>query len=279
MERDPAAVSGWLRQAHRVVALTGAGISTGSGIPDYRGPNGLWTRDPKAERASSLSQYLSDADLRRLAWRNRLSSPAWDAVPNPGHRALVALERSGRLSAVVTQNIDELHQRAGHDPSRVLELHGTMFWSRCWSCGDRRPMAETLARVRAGEDDPRCVAEPGDGAVTGSRSVDGELRCGGILKSDTISFGQALDPAVLAAAQELVRRADLLLAIGSSLAVQPAAGLVPLAKRSGARVVIVNAEPTRLDAVADAVVRGEISLVLPALVAGAGLASAAPAGG
>ena len=278
VERDVAVVAAWLREAHWVVALTGAGISTGSGIPDYRGPNGLWTQNPSAARTSSLSHYLADGDVRRLAWRNRLSSPVWDAVPNPGHAALVALEHAGRLSAVVTQNVDELHQRAGHDPARVLELHGTMFWTRCWSCGDRRPMAVALARVRSGEDDPRCLAEVGGseaGVPLGPARVGGGPYCGGVLRSDTISFGQALDPGVLGAAQEVVRGSDLVVAIGSSLTVQPAAGLVPLARRSGARVVIVNAGPTRLDAVADAVVTGEISVVLPALVAGAGLASPA----
>lgn len=282
VERDVAEVSTWLSEAHQVVALTGAGISTGSGIPDYRGPNGLWTKDPRAARTSSLSHYLADGEVRRLAWRNRLSSPVWGAVPNPGHAALVALERAGHLSAVVTQNVDELHQRAGHDPARVLELHGTMFWSRCWSCGDRRPMAEALARVRDGEDDPRCRAEvvgSDAGVPFGPDRAGGGPYCGGVLRSDTISFGQALDPAVLGAAQEVVREADLVVAIGSSLTVQPAAGLVPLARRSGARVVIVNAAPTRLDAVADAVVSGEISVVLPALVARAGLTLPAPAAG
>ena len=282
VERDVAEVSTWLSEAHQVVALTGAGISTGSGIPDYRGPNGLWTKDPRAARTSSLSHYLADGEVRRLAWRNRLSSPVWGAVPNPGHAALVALERAGHLSAVVTQNVDELHQRAGHDPARVLELHGTMFWTRCWSCGDRRPMAEALARVGDGEEDPRCAAEPAGfraEAPLGPERAGGGPYCGGVLRSDTISFGQALDPAVLGAAQEVVREADLVVAIGSSLTVQPAAGLVPLARRSGARVVIVNAAPTRLDAVADAVVSGEISVVLPVLVAGAGLSSPAPATG
>ncbi len=234
--------------ARAVTVLTGAGISTDSGIPDFRGPQGVWTKNPGAERTSSLQDYLADADVRRQAWRNRLSSPAWEARPNPGHLALVDLERQGRLRALVTQNIDELHQRAGSSPELVVELHGSMWGWMCWSCGAKGPMAEVLTRLRAGDDDPRCAT------------------CGGILKSTTISFGQQLDPLVLEAAVEAVTSCDLVLAVGSSLQVQPAAGLVPLAARAGAAVVIVNAQPTPYDAVADAVVRQPISEVLPALL-------------
>jgi len=241
-------------EAHAVVAaarhitvLTGAGISTDSGIPDFRGPQGVWTRNPAAERTSTLQDYLADPAVRRQAWRNRLASPAWEARPNPGHAAVVTLEQQGRLQALVTQNIDELHQRAGSSPASVIELHGSMWGWMCWSCGARGPMAEVLARLRDGEDDPRCAT------------------CGGILKSTTISFGQPLDPAVLDAAVEAATSCDLLLAVGSSLQVQPAAGLVPLAARAGAAVVIVNAQPTPYDGLADAVVRDPISVALPAL--------------
>jgi NAD-dependent deacetylase len=234
--------------ADRITALTGAGISTDSGIPDFRGPNGVWTKNPGAEKTATLRHYLADPDIRRAAWRNRLESPTWSAEPNAGHRALVALEQQGRLRAVVTQNIDELHQRAGTTPERVVELHGTMRFVRCWGCGERAPMERALERLRAGEDDPHCRS------------------CGGILKSDTISFGQALDPAVLALAESAVADCDLLLAIGSTLTVYPAAGLVPLAKRTGAIVIIINAEPTPFDELADAVLRGPIGELLPALV-------------
>jgi NAD-dependent deacetylase len=237
-----------VRSATRITALTGAGISTESGIPDFRGPHGLWTTNPESERTATLSHYLADPEVRRTAWRNRLTSPAWSALPNAGHRALVDLERQSRLRAVVTQNIDELHQRAGSEPALVIELHGTMCSVVCWGCGDQAPMERVLERVRAGEDDPHC------------------LRCNGILKSATISFGQALDPMVLAAAEAAAEDCDLLLAIGSSLTVYPAAGLVPLAKRSSAAVVIVNAEPTPFDDLADAVVGGQIGDVLPVLV-------------
>jgi NAD-dependent deacetylase len=234
--------------AGRITALTGAGISTDSGIPDFRGPKGVWTNNPGAEKTATLRHYLADPDIRRAAWRNRLDSPTWSAEPNAGHRALVALEHQGRLRAVVTQNIDELHQRAGSTPELVVELHGTMRFVVCLGCGERRPMAWALERLRAGEDDPHCHG------------------CGGILKSDTISFGQALDPVVLAAAETAVAGCDLLIAIGSSLTVYPAAGLVPLAKRMGAGVVIINAQPTPFDDMADAVLHGPIGELLPALV-------------
>jgi NAD-dependent deacetylase len=233
--------------AQRITVLTGAGISTDSGIPDFRGPNGVWTKNPGAERTSSLPDYLGDPDVRRQAWRNRLNHPSWTAQPNAGHRALVDLERQGRLVALLTQNIDELHQRAGSDPARVVELHGTMHQVVCWSCGDRQAMGVALERVRAGEVDPACAI------------------CGGILKSATISFGQALEPEVLARAEEATLACDLFLAVGSTLSVHPAAGYAPLAKRHGAALVIVNAEATAYDATADAVVRASISDVLPAL--------------
>ena len=238
-----------VQAAERIVVVTGAGISTDSGIPDFRGPNGLWTTNPGAEKASSLQHYLGDVDVRRASWQARVRAPVWSAEPNAGHRAIVELERDGRLRALVTQNTDQLHQRAGSDPDLVVEVHGTAWWTRCWTCGDRRPMAEALERVAAGEDDLRCLA------------------CGdGILKSDTISFGQPLVPAVIDRALRVSAECELLLAVGSTLAVYPAANCVPIAVRSGARVVIVNGSPTEMDQLADVVVRGSISDVLPALV-------------
>jgi NAD-dependent deacetylase len=233
----------------RIVALTGAGISTESGIPDFRGPNGVWTRDPKAERMSNIHYYMSDPDVRKLSWQSRLNGPAWQARPNDGHRALVDLEQAGRLEALVTQNIDGLHQQAGNSLDLVIEVHGTMRDVMCMSCGWRGPMQPVLDRVRAGEDDPACE------------------RCGGILKSATISFGQPLVPKVIDRAMRATERSDLLLAIGSSLQVYPAAGLVPLAKDTGARLVIINAEPTPFDDLADAVLRDPISRVLPSICA------------
>ena len=247
-------VSRWIDAARRVVVLTGAGISTDSGIPDFRGPQGVWTKNPGAERRANIHNYLSDPDVRRRSWQDRLSSPAWKAEPNAGHRALVTLERRGKLDTLVTQNIDGLHQRAGSDPARVVEIHGTIHWAVCWSCGHRRPMQEVLDRVRAGDPDPACLAPSGPGT------------CGGILKSATISFGQSLVPEDLARAERAATSCDLLLAVGSTLTVFPAAGLAPAACEAGARLVILNAEPTPYDDVADAVLRAPISDVLPAVV-------------
>jgi len=233
--------------AERVVVLTGAGISTESGIPDFRGPRGVWTRNPGAEKQSTIQNYLADPEVRKAAWRARVDSPAWTAEPNVGHRALVALERRGKLHALVTQNIDELHQRAGSSPAKVVEVHGSMRRVMCWECGRRAPMEEALARVRAGEGDPPCPA------------------CGGIQKSDTSSFGQALVPEVIERALRAASEADLLLAIGSTLQVQPVAGMVPIAARAGADIVIVNDQPTVMDAIADVVVRARIGEVLAAI--------------
>ena len=242
-------VRGWMSAAARIVALTGAGISTESGIPDFRGPQGVWTTNPKAERLSNIHHYMADPDVRRLAWQSRLEHPAWHASPNAGHRALVALEQRGTLHALITQNIDGLHHLAGHAAHRVLEVHGTMREAMCMACGWRGPMGPVLDRVRAGEADPPCT------------------RCGGILKSATISFGQPLDPDVIDGAMRAAQRADLLLAVGTSLQVYPIAGAVPIAKAAGARVVIVNAEPTPFDDIADAVLRQPIGEILPVLVA------------
>ncbi|MGE5522159.1 MAG: SIR2 family NAD-dependent protein deacylase [Rhodospirillaceae bacterium] len=238
------AARGFVESARRVVVLTGAGISTDSGIPDFRGPSGVWTRDPKAERLSNIHYYVSDPEVRKQAWQRRLTHPAWGAQPNEGHRALVTLERLGKLHALITQNIDGLHQRAGNSDSVVVEVHGTLHQVVCLDCGWKGPMQETLARVRAGEADPPCRA------------------CGGMLKSDTISFGQALVPEVIERAMRAAGEADVLLAIGTTLQVFPAAGVVPAAKAAGARIVIINAQPTQFDDVADIVLRGPISQVL-----------------
>lgn len=243
-----AEVRGWVASSERVVALTGAGISTDSGVPDFRGPQGVWTLNPQAERTATIQAYVADPEVRKRTWRSRLESPVWHARPNPGHLALVELERQGRLHALLTQNTDELHQLAGNDPARIVELHGTMRRVRCLTCGEEGPMAPVLDRLRAGEDDPACRS------------------CGGILKAATISFGQPLRPADLERASRAAAECDLLLAVGSTLRVSPANGLVPLARGHGARVVIVNAHPTPYDGLADAVLRDPISEVLPAIV-------------
>jgi NAD-dependent deacetylase len=252
VERARALVAG----SKRIVVLTGAGISTDSGIPDFRGPEGVWTKNPEAEKLSTLQAYVADPEVRRRSWQSRVDSPTWTAKPNAGHKALVALERQGVLDTLVTQNIDGLHQAAGTDPDRIVEIHGTMRFVACLTCGARTPMADVLVRVRAGEEDPICT-ETRAGMV-----------CSGILKSATISFGQNLVVEDLVRSEEAARRCDLLLAVGSTLAVFPAAGLVPIAHRTGAHVVIVNGQPTEYDAIADVVVNGLIGDVLPAIIPG-----------
>ncbi|MGH3450384.1 MAG: SIR2 family NAD-dependent protein deacylase [Haloechinothrix sp.] len=233
--------------AGRIVAMTGAGISTDSGIPDFRGPNGLWTKNPAAERMSNLHAYVSNKDVREQSWQARLRHPGWQARPNSAHHALVDLEHAGRLGAIVTQNIDGLHQKAGSNPDLVIELHGTMFETVCLSCTDRRDMREALDRVAMGETDPAC------------------RDCGGILKSATISFGQSLDAAVLNRARVAAESCDLMLVAGSSLTVHPAAGLVGLAASAGATVLVCNAAETPYNGLAAAVLRGPLGDVLPAL--------------
>ena len=226
------------------MALTGAGISTDSGIPDFRGPQGVWTKNPEAEKQSTLQNYVADAEVRKRAWQSRLTSPAWQAQPNDGHRAFVTLEKRGKLDTLITQNIDGLHVKAGSSRDRVIEIHGTMHEVVCLACGERAAMERALARVPC-------------------------RTCGGILKSATISFGQGLVQEDLHRAQRAASSCDLMLAVGTKLSVYPIAGVVPVAKRAGARVVILNAEPTEMDELADAVLRGSISSLLPRLVEGA----------
>ena len=244
-------VRNWIESAARIVALTGAGISTDSGIPDFRGPNGVWTRNPAAEKQSTLQHYLADPEIRKASWQGRLHHGAWTAQPNAAHLALVKLEQRGKLHALVTQNIDGLHQKAGNTAARVIEVHGTLHFVRCWQCDWRGPMQPVLDRVRAGEADPSCET------------------CGGILKSDTISFGQNLVPEVIDRAMEAASEADLFIAIGTTLQVYPVAGAVDVARAAGARLVIINAEPTPFDPVADVVIREPIGVALP-LACGAG---------
>ncbi len=243
-----ARVRGWIEQARCVVALTGAGISTDSGIPDFRGPQGLWTRDPAAEKMATLQFYVADPEVRVRAWQWRLETDMNRREPNAGHRALARLEGAGRLDTLVTQNVDGLHQAAGSDPARVVEIHGTLREVECLDCGERAPIERALERVRAGECDPACRS------------------CGGLLKAATISFGQGLVARDLERAEQAALRCDLLLAIGTTLGVYPIAAMVPAAKSAGARIVIVNGAETEMDDLADALVRGSISEILPRLV-------------
>ena len=246
-ETELSEIATWLRDARRVVALTGAGISTESGIPDFRGPNGIWTKDPAAEKTATLQYYMGDPEVRRRAWQNRLKSEMWTAQPNAAHTALVDLERKGVLHFLVTQNVDGLHHAAGQSDDIVVEIHGNVREAKCMSCGWRGPMADTLERVRAGEEDPCCVD------------------CGGILKSATISFGENLVADDLERAQLAASQATVFLALGTSLAVYPAAALPEIALRAGARLVICNGEETPFDGLADSVLRDQLGAVLPEL--------------
>ncbi|WP_406199585.1 NAD-dependent deacylase [Kitasatospora sp. NBC_01560] len=231
-----------------IAVLTGAGISTDSGIPDYRGPNGLWQRDPKAQELVTIGPYLADPDVRRRAWLMRRDVGALAAEPNAGHRALVDLERSGLPLRVLTQNIDGLHQRAGLTARKVLELHGTAREVQCVDCRAVGPTEETLERVTAGEPDPPCRA------------------CGGVLRPRTVMFGEELDQAVLQQAESVAKACDVFVAVGTSLQVFPVAALPFVAVKAGARLIIVNGEPTPFDEAAAEVVREPISTALPALV-------------
>lgn len=245
---DVAAARDLLRQADRIAVLTGAGISTASGIGDYRGPQGRWTLDPDAERVSTLSWYLRDPEVRAKAWRFRADSPVYDAQPNAAHRALVGLEHGARLTGLITQNTDGLHQLAGSNPELVIELHGNSRTWRCESCRATGPMTEMIHRVRTGEVDPRCPYD------------------GGIVRATTVLFEEKLNPADIDAAVAAVEEADALLVIGTSLTVHPAAGLVPYAHRRGTAVIIANAEPTDYDLIAHSVHRAPIVDLVPALL-------------
>ncbi len=241
-------VRDWVATAQKITILTGAGISTDSGIPDFRGPQGLWTENPEAEKMATLQVYMSEPEVRKRSWRWRLETLQNKREPNIGHTTLVSLERSGQLHTLVTQNVDGLHQAAGSDPAQVVEIHGTLHEVECMSCAERAPMTRALDRVLAGEEDPECRS------------------CGGILKSATISFGQGLVARDLQRADDAARECDLLLAIGTTLAVYPIAAMVPTAKEHGARIVIINGEATEMDSIADTLLQGSISHILKLII-------------
>lgn len=235
-----------------VAILSGAGVSTDSGIPDYRGPNGLWRRDPEAEKLVTYEYYMGDPEIRRRSWLMRRANRTLGAEPNAAHRAVAELERSGVPVRVITQNVDGLHQRAGLPARKVLELHGSALSYVCTGCRTRGPMADALARIDAGEDDPPC------------------LECGSVLKPATVMFGERLDPVVMGEALAVTKACQVFVAVGSSLQVQPAAGLAGVAADHGARLVVVNAEPTPYDDLADEVIREPIGTALPELLRGLG---------
>lgn len=231
-----------------VTFLTGAGISTDSGIPDYRGPNGVWTRDPDAEKLVTIDYYMADPEIRKRSWAMRRSTPALQAEPNGAHYAIAALHDSGVPVRVITQNVDGLHQKAGVPARKVLELHGSARTVVCTQCHDKTTLREALTRIDAGEEDPPCRV------------------CGGILKTATVMFGENLDSRTLMEAAAVAEACTVLYAVGTSLQVHPAAGLVGVAAEHGAKIVIVNAEPTPYDEIADEVVREPIGTALPRLL-------------
>ena len=235
----------WVDEARRIAGFTGAGISTESGIPDFRSPNGVWARN----RMIYFDEFVSNEADRIEYWRQK--TLAWPdmrkAQPNAGHNAFTHLHRRGKLRALITQNIERLHQKSGLPHEIVIELHGTTTEAVCLSCGDRITSDEACSRVEAGEKAPRCRL------------------CGGLLKPATVSFGQSMPLEAMQRAQEAAESCDLFLAVGSSLVVQPAASFPAAAKRAGARLVIVNREATPLDGAADLAIHDEIGKVLPAI--------------
>lgn len=239
---DAAALRRLIEASQRVAVFTGAGISTDSGIPDFRGTNGVWTR----MRPILFQDFLASAEARRETWRRRFAGD--DAMraarPNRGHRAVAMLVRQGRAQAVITQNIDGLHQASGLADDQVIELHGNSTYAACLDCATRHEILDLRAAFEA------------DGEVPPCRT------CGGLVKTATISFGQSMPEEPMRRAQQETLAADLFLVLGSSLAVQPAASFPELAKRAGARLVIVNLQATPLDGIADLVIRGGIAEVL-----------------
>lgn len=237
-----------LSGATRITVLTGAGISTDAGIPDFRGPDGLWTRNPGAERASTIDNYLRDAEARRASWRMRLDGRLLDARPTPGHRALVDLEDQGRLEHLVTQNIDGLHQRAGTSSERLTEVHGSMAGYSCVSCGSGGPIEPVVQRVRAGDDDPRCE------------------RCDGILRTTVVMFGEMLPEGAMERAGDAIEAADVFLAVGTTLEVSPVNNMAFWALERGIPIIVVNLGDTAADSFATVKVEARISHVLPELL-------------
>lgn len=246
MDQEVAALRRLIEAARRVVVFTGAGISTESGIPDFRSPGGIWTR----QAPIYFEEFLASEDARRETWRRRFAmDPVLRAArPNRGHAAVAALVAAGQVAAVITQNIDGLHQASGVPAGQVIELHGNTTYASCLDCAARHEIADLHTRFAASGQAPRCEG------------------CGGLVKTATISFGQSMPAAAMVRAEEAVLAADLCLAIGSSLVVYPAAGFPRLAKRNGARLAILNREATELDPLADLVLHRSIGETLGAAV-------------
>lgn len=244
-----------LEHAPGVMVLTGAGISTASGIPDYRGSQGVWTLNPAAERASHIDVYSTDVEVREASWGRLLTRAENPPQPNAAHRSLATFERTGRLSVLVTQNIDGLHLAAGTSPERLIEIHGHVREVRCLVCGARQATVDVLARVAAGEADPRCEA-----------LVEGRV-CGGVLATTIVRFGEQPDPLEMQRAKRAARESNVLICVGTTLTVYPVAGIVQIALDFDAQLVIVNDAPTPWDDEA-LCLRGDITEVLPVILAG-----------
>jgi NAD-dependent deacetylase len=243
---DVAALAALIRQSRRMVVFTGAGMSTESGIPDFRSPGGIWTKMMPVQ----FQDYIADSEARRVSWQRRFEmEETWNAVqPNAGHRAVAELVARGKVSHVITQNIDALHQAGGVADAQVIELHGNTRYAKCLDCGRRVEIPDIRAHFEAHGEAPDCAD------------------CGGIIKTATISFGQPMPGDEMARAEAATLACDLMLAMGSSLAVFPAAGFPLLAKRNGARLVILNRDETPLDRYADLVVNAEIGPTLQAVI-------------
>ena len=238
----------FIHEAERILIFTGAGISTESGISDYRSKGGLWDRFQPV----TIQEFIASEEKRKQYWQQKLElydSFTKGVAPNAGHRAIVEIERMGKLRGIVTQNIDGLHQQAGSNPQKILELHGTNRETFCLSCGEKTPWQDVYKRLQEGDEIPEC------------------LKCGGLLKPNTISFGQALDPQVLRTSFAWARDCDLLLAIGSTLVVEPAASIPRIAKECGARLVIITISETPLDEVADLKITASIGETLRQVMA------------
>jgi NAD-dependent deacetylase len=239
-------LGGMIKGCRRGVVFTGAGISTESGIPDFRSPGGIWTK----YRPIQFQEFVRSEEMRRESWRRKFATDRLlsDARPNAGHRAIAALVKRGKVSSVITQNVDGLHQASGVPEGKVIELHGNATYAVCLDCGRRYELEPIRKGFEADETLPVCE------------------QCGGMVKTATISFGQPMPADAMERAELEARKCDLFLAIGSSLVVYPAAGFPELAKRNGARLVILNREPTELDGIADLVLNAEIGPTLSAVV-------------
>lgn len=239
-------VAGLIIEAGKVAVFTGAGVSTESGISDFRSPDGIWSRyDPED---FTIQRFVSDKESRKRNWQLRKELVSANYQPNPAHYAIVELEKLGKLSCVITQNIDGLHHAAGNTEEKIIELHGTIKFVKCLKCDDRLLMVDVLKRIDEGEEDPHCK------------------KCGGLLKAATVSFGEAMPLNEMLRAEQCSKECDLFIVIGSSLLVYPAASMPIIAKQAGARLVIINYTPTDMDSQADITIHEKAGSVMKAML-------------